>query len=276
MQKQTKGLQRNTIDKYYTKPQIVEFCINQIKHHVSFLPEDFIIEPSAGNGSFIHPIRQLSKNYHFYDIEPEHPDIVKQDFLQLQPNSISSNIHIIGNPPFGRQSSLTIQFIKKASIFAETISFILPKSFKKQSLQKSFPPLFHLLFETDLPEKSFLVNGIEHDVPCIFQIWKKKDFPRLTVETMEPIGFRFVQKTDNPHISCRRVGVYAGKIDSEFLSKSEQSHYFIQFTNGKSIEDNIALLKHLEFPHNNTVGPRSISKPELIREINKKMSIHIL
>ena len=81
-------------------------------------------------------------------------------------------------------------------------------------------------------------------------------------------NFIIVNKNDNPDISVRRVGVYAGKIDTN-LDKSIQSNYFIKFTNDKNIEDNIELLKNIHFQHNNTVGPRSISKPELIEEFNK-------
>jgi hypothetical protein len=44
----------------------------------------------------------------------------------------------------------------------------------KDSLQKSFPLRFHLLFEIDIPDNSFLVDGVEHDVPCVFQIWQKR------------------------------------------------------------------------------------------------------
>ena len=57
--KQTKGLQRNTIDKYYTKPAIVLTCIEYIKTKISILENDIIIEPSAGNGSFIQHIKSL-------------------------------------------------------------------------------------------------------------------------------------------------------------------------------------------------------------------------
>lgn len=31
---------------------------------------------------------------------------------------------------------------------------------------------------------------------------------------MQPVNFKFVKKTDNPDISFRRVGVYAGKIEN--------------------------------------------------------------
>jgi hypothetical protein len=135
-------------------------------------------------------------------------------------------------------------------------------------MQHHFPRQFHLLFEQDLPEKSFLVDGAEHDVPCVFQIWEKRDLLRELPERQEARGFRFVKKGEHPDISFRRVGVNAGKIDTD-TEKSEQSHYFIQFTNGASIVENVEKLKNTTFSHNNTVGPKSISKGECIREFNR-------
>ena len=83
-------------------------------------------------------------------------------------------IHCIGNPPFGRQASLARKFIKKCSLFCNTIAFILPRSFKKESYQKAFPLDFHLIKQYDLDQDSFVIleKGIEkiHRVPCIFQI----------------------------------------------------------------------------------------------------------
>ena len=79
----------------------------------------------------------------------------------------------------------------------------------------------------------------------------------------------FVKKTENPDISFRRVGVNAGMMDINIDIQSSESNYFIKFTNNKSIGDNIDLLKLIKFNHNNTVGPRSISKQELIKEFNK-------
>jgi len=34
---QTTGLKRTTIDKYYTKPEIAEWCINNLQAHPSFM-----------------------------------------------------------------------------------------------------------------------------------------------------------------------------------------------------------------------------------------------
>uniref|UniRef100_A0A6C0HVM9 Ribosomal RNA adenine methylase transferase N-terminal domain-containing protein n=1 Tax=viral metagenome TaxID=1070528 RepID=A0A6C0HVM9_9ZZZZ len=260
------GLNRNTIDKYYTKSEVVNNCIDIIKNKININKNDIIIEPSAGNGAF-NKIKELSNNCYFYDIEPENTDIIKQDFLTLDININininNNNIHIIGNPPFGRQSSIAIKFIKKCCSFASTISFILPRSFKKDSMKKHFLKNYHLITEVDI-NNAFLVNNIEYDVPCVFQIWEYRDEERIEPTKLEPINFKFVEKEDKPDISFRRIGVNAGTISKDINNKSVQSHYFIKFTN-----NNIDKLKDIKFENNNTVGPKSISKQELIKEFNK-------
>ena len=112
---QTSGLNRDLIDKFYTNPTVSKQCCNTIKTIIEIDNEnDIIIEPSAGNGSFILDILKMSSNCLFYDIQPEHPDIIEQNYLDFDCNSlelpdIHSKIHVIGNPPFGRQSSLAIK-----------------------------------------------------------------------------------------------------------------------------------------------------------------------
>lgn len=141
--------------------------------------------------------------------------------------------------------------------------------FKKDSMKKHFSINFHLIYEIDLLENSFLVNNIDSDVPCVFQIQQYKNEIRNSIIKVKPLYFKFVDKKDNPDISFRRVGINAGSIMKEINDKSTQSHYFIKFINNKTIEQNIEKLKLLQFEFNNTVGPKSISKPELINEFNK-------
>jgi len=270
--KQDKGLKRDTTDKYYTKENIVEKCKIKIKEFINIKENDLIIEPSAGNGSFIKLIKELSKNYKFYDLIPENNNIIKQDFLLLDTTEIIkpyNKIHIIGNPPFGRQSSLAIKFIKKCCCFSNTISFILPKSFKKESNKSKFDTFFHLIYEEDLPKNSFSVGGEDCDVPCLFQIWQKKKTQRFVPEKIDPLNFKFVKKTELHDISFRRVGVNAGNISKNTDDKSIESHYFIKFMNNNLIDNNIELLNKIKFETDNTVGPKSISKQELIKEFNK-------
>lgn len=276
MLKNTTGLRRNTIDKYYTCSEVVSMCMRIIHDTILIDKNDLIIEPSAGNGAFIESMQSITANCEFLDLEPENDKIRKQDYLSysVRDDIHYNKIHVIGNPPFGRQSSMAIKFIKKSCEFCSTISFILPKSFKKESLQKTFPLCFHLVHETDLPENSFLVNGEEHNVPCVFQIWIRKDFERQVTEKLEPNHYKFVGLNDEPDIAFRRVGVNAGTIHSRNIEeKSIQSHYFIKFTNNKSVEENIETLSCINYDFNNTVGPKSISKQELISKFNPLLEI---
>lgn len=264
---QDKGLKRNITDKFYTNKDTVKKCIDKIKENITINNKDLIIEPSAGNGAFIEDIKTFNTDYMFYDILPENDEITKSDFLDVDLECLSekyNKIHIIGNPPFGRQSSLAIKFIKKCCDYAESISFILPKSFKKDSMKKHFPLNYHLICEMDIDEYSFLINNDKVNVPCVFQIWKYKNEKRSKDEKLESIGYKFVKRTEGPDISFRRVGVYAGKISRD-TDKSDQSHYFIKFTK----EYDIDKLNNISFTTDNTVGPKSISKQEIIREFNK-------
>jgi hypothetical protein len=270
------GLKRDTIDKFYTNPAIAKECLDHISEHIQIDPiQDLIIEPSAGNGSFIPEILQQYQNAQFYDIEPEHALIIKADYLLLDLSAklvTLRKIHVIGNPPFGRQSSLAIQFIKKSALIADSISFILPKSFKKDSMQKHFPPKFHLIYQKDIEDNSFLQDGKPIDVPCVFQIWQKREEERQVIAKLDadPDIFQFVKQDENPDISFRRVGVNAGTIDDKELDKkSFQSHYFIKFGPTINKKEFIEKMRQIEYKHDNTVGPKSIGKQEIIREVNQ-------
>ena len=78
-----------------------------------------------------------------------------------------------------------------------------------------------------------------------------------------------MKKNDNPDLSVRRVGVNAGNVSQIIDDKSEESHYFIKFIEKKISDDIISKLNSITFECCNfTVGPKSISKQELIKEFN--------
>ena len=94
------------LDKFYTLPTIAERCLAVLGSRYNWGHWDLVIEPSAGNGSFFTRI-PTSKRIGI-DISPEHPDIIKQDFLQYSPPVGIEHILVVGNPPFGRVSSLAL------------------------------------------------------------------------------------------------------------------------------------------------------------------------
>lgn len=156
------------LDQYYTKPFVVDLCI---KYYLSVIQInnifDLIIEPSAGSGAFIHSLSSLCNNTIFIDVDPKTKLIVRKNFLEFNNElSIFRKVHIIGNPPF----KLIGEFIKKASYIAHVIGFILPLSFRKESMKNRFPLNFHCVLEQVLPKKNFIFNNKLVTVPVVFQV----------------------------------------------------------------------------------------------------------
>lgn len=157
---------KHPLDKFYTKDYIAEWCISVTKQYVD--EGVHYIEPSAGCGTF----SKLLENVTAIDIEPEADDIIKMDYFDY---TIIHDSVVIGNPPFGSRNKLTKEFIKH-SLAANVIAFILPKVFRKESLQSAFPEEWSLVYDDDVPDNAFTINGNDYHVPCCFQIWIKGDY----------------------------------------------------------------------------------------------------
>ena len=94
-------------------------------------------------------------------------------------------------------------------------------------MKKHFPLYFHLVYEMELVANAFVVNHQPHDVPCVFQIWEKRDKKRYVPKKVVLTCYTFVKKEEQPDISFRRIGVYAGKIDKEVDTKLPQIALFL-------------------------------------------------
>ena len=200
MTKEFIGLNRDTRDKFYTSVDVAKHMISMFTKKVKVNSRDLFIEPSAGNGAFSNILFKKFKNVQAYDIEPQNVNINQQDFLEIVNPGCKNEckIHTIGNPPFGRQSTLAKRFIKKSAQFSSTIAFILPRSFKKPSFSQVFPPEFHLLYSEDCPDNAFVINGKTYNVPCVFQIWVRRQHKREIEYTEQPFGYCFCKQDDKP------------------------------------------------------------------------------
>ncbi len=161
------------LDQFYTKSSIAEFVVGMI----DCTPYDMVLEPSAGAGDF-YKLLPKSTRYGI-DLAPAHPDIIEQNFFDYKPDSVG-NILTIGNPPFGKNSSLAVKFFNHAAQFSDCIAFILPRTFRKASIINKLDIRFHLKTEIILdPDGAFyLPTGEPYSVPSVFQIWEKKDIER--------------------------------------------------------------------------------------------------
>lgn len=260
----TKSLgNKHELDKFYTKPETAKYCLSLLN-----LSEfDCIIEPSAGSGSFSNQI----DNCIAFDLSPENEKIKKADWFKIDKSFAKkyNKVLVVGNPPFGTQGTLAIEFIKESMKFADTIAFILPRSFRKDSIKNRIPLNYSIIKEIDLPDNSFTLNGNNYSVPCVFQIWQKSNKMRSKIiRRIKSQLFEFTnrQKAD---FRIQRVGGNAGKASNN-LTAAESSNYFIKNISNLNNEDFIKLINNIEFATKNyTVGPRSISKGELVEEIEK-------
>lgn len=153
------------LDKYYTSQAVAAQCL--------FLMEPFIgrdtllIEPSAGDGSFIHA---TERDIIGLDIDPDGNQVITCDFLTL-PATRRKNIAFIGNPPFGKQGELAADFINRALQMAGLVGFIVPITFRRWKTQCRISAHARLAFDYELPSRSFEFCSREVDVACCFQIW---------------------------------------------------------------------------------------------------------
>ena len=259
----------NPKDQFYTNPRIAKKCVDTILSMIPNASTYLWIEPSAGDGSFLNSIPDNFSKIGI-DIDPHADEILTHDYLSWSHSLYDQPIIVFGNPPFGRQSSLAKSFITKSCQFADYIAFILPKSFTKPSMYRAFASQYHLIHSFELEKKSFLLNGDEYDVPCVFQIWQKMSTPRKIDLPIIETGFQYVKSDQDYDVAFRRVGGLAGKCYKKNAAAfSVQSHYFIKFADHAlpKLDEIMDKINSHVFP-SNTVGPRSLSKSEINAVIN--------
>lgn len=227
----------------------------------------FLFEPSAGEGAFSN---LFCGNFEAIDIDPKKPYIQKIDFFKYNiDNFLNKKVITIGNPPFGKNSSLALKFLNRASLFSEYVCFILPKTFLKDSIINKINLNMHLFFSEELPKNSFIFNNEKYHVPCIFQIWKKETFKRNIVKKDITSSFFEFTTPELANFAIRRVGGLAGKVILDFQKYKPASHYYIKLKNNTNVNIFIDKYSELNKIAKNTSGNPSLSKRELIEVLNK-------
>lgn len=250
------------LDKFYTPRSEAE----RLSHVVYELFGDVeYVEPSAGDGRFVEVMRGLGANIEGYDISPDSLHIKQVDFL-------SSNIRadfFIGNPPYGKNSSLAVKFFNKASEMCRIgIGFILPRTFEKEMFQNKLNRNMHLLCNLPLKNDKFDYGESEVRVPSVFQIWVKKDYERPYI-VPKGVYFERVNKDVEGAVAVRRVGGRAGQV-LKGTSYSEETTYFIVPENEEVIRLIETLYPKIKDVASKTAGVRSITLDEIRLLIDKE------
>lgn len=260
-----------SLEQYFTTDKLVDKCVYVIQSLYDFDKFDLIVEPSAGDGAFLNRLPHQSTLA--IDIEPRHPSIEKADFLSWKPQKVG-RILTVGNPPFGIRASLATKFLLHACEFSEVVAFILPRSYKKYTMQERVPRNFHLVEEFECQDFR-KPNGTPIKVPCVFQIWEKRDALREEEkqETSHPdfeMYHRHMSKTteeerrklrEDYHFTIPQVGTNFSPRDVNSVSTG--SHFFIRTKSPQVTE----LFYKLDFSFLNGTFTRlaSLSKKDIVR-----------
>ena len=268
------------LDKYYTQSSIADNLVGDF--YINFkaltgvdIEKIFFIEPSAGKGAFIWSVRNLGLSILGIDLEPASDKIIRADFLcddkifdRVPQKDKNKKLVIIGNPPFGFASHTAVKFFNRAAARAFMIAFIVPRTFRKISIQKKLDKNFHLILDKDLPRNSFLKNDKPHDVPCAWQIWKRDVHKRQQVSIPDVSHLITYTIPDAADFAMRRVGGRAGSVLSVCEAKSISSNYYL-----KELRSGVKeALQQIDWSviRNSTVGVRSISKDEIAIALNNQ------
>jgi hypothetical protein len=271
--KETHKVRKEGLDKFYTLPECSKKCIDKTCELYDIARWDLIVEPSAGNGSFFNQIQSDKKIG--IDLLPDDENIIKQDFFDYYPPPNKEDILVIGNPPFGRVSSLAIKFFNHSAKWASVIAFIIPRTFRKISVQNRLDDRFHLVYDEEIPNKPCCFTP-EMSVKCCFQIWEKKENKRDIIElpkTHNDWQFLKLGKRDstgqptpplNADFALRAYGGKIGDIKTEGLNelRPKSWHWFKSIIDKKLLIDR---LMQLDYSNSvNTARQNSMGRSELV------------
>lgn len=267
-------------DEFYTKHP--EQFKSVIEKYIG--SDDALIEPSCGDGAFL---KMFDFDY-AYDIveKTDSLSFELKDFLTTKLNiDIPANSIYIGNPPFGKNSKLAIEFCKHCcDLDAKFIMFILPVIFKNETYQnKAFNIYYHLIESIDYNE--FVKDGVDVKVECVFQIWQKQTTPRTitTQPATKPKFFSYIprskvkqlQSADNTNninneriFSIRRVGSTTPQL-TKGVHESLEDHYIIKLNEDVDINSFVQSYNSYNFTLSPSTKQKHITQQQLNQQINQ-------
>lgn len=258
-------------EQYFTLPEVVNLCLEVLLKHTS--TDSVFLEPAGGTGEFIEGLLRngiLGEKIESYDIEPRHNLVQKtSDFLEENIPYKSERI-IVSNPPFGRANSLSVKFFNHCAVSGDVIGFLIPKAWRKWSVQGRLDLDFHLVEDIDMPPVSFYdVNGSPHvggKLQTIFQVWKRGTPKRQKVEIQDR-GYIQKVKPEEADVSLTIFGRGCGRLKEEFPKVPNTTQMFLKVKNKKVVQ----ALKSVDFSRffNNVSYTEALSIKEIMFLLNE-------
>ena len=226
-------------EQYYTPNDTAQEVFKNLFGMVPDLSSRVFIEPAGGTGSFINAAIEVGiKDIISYDIEPHHPKVKAGDFLLQHIDAV--NAITVTNPPFGRNNSLSIPFFNHSAKTSEYIVFVVPRSWRKWTVQNKLDRRFELIRDDDLTINYVDVNG-EHgyknnNLRTCIQYWKRSDTNLRPIYAVEDMGIITKCKFDEADVSLTIFGYGCGTVKTDFPRKPNTTQMFLKLNHPMALE----------------------------------------
>ena len=226
-------------DKYYTPPDLANYCWDKVLEIIGEENISEVIEPSVGNGAFLNHPTQI---VHFaYDVEPECTSDITKIF---KANYLTSDIKylygrlVLGNPPYGEHMNMAQKFFKKSIQIADYIAFILPIS-QLNNTRSMYE--FDLVYSEDLGIKHYT----DRDLHCCFNVYKRPENGELNKKPTAKLNDITIYRQDSKGYENKdydiRMCYWGDGTAGKILNPDE--HYSAEYKikiNNKDLKESIA------------------------------------
>jgi len=250
-------------EQYYTPFETAQNIVARLVADRPELLKRTWIEPAGGAGTFIEALKTfgVSKTIS-YDIEPHHPKVVRGNFLD-QHLSLTDAVSI-GNPPFGRNNSLSVPFFNHCAKYSDYVCFIVPKSWRKWSVSNRLALNFHLIDDYELSINYVDVMGHQLSTKSVLrtivQTWERRSNERSIMQ-VEDRGLVKRATPATADVSLTIFGFSCGTVKTEFERVPNTTQMFLKLGHPRALE----ALKKVDFSRffNNTAYTEALSLPEI-------------
>lgn len=256
-------------EQFYTPPDTANHIFATLDLLIPDLKTRALLEPAGGTGTIInaaraHGIRKVLS----YDIEPHHRDVVLGSFFDQ--SFARTDLLTVSNPPFGRNNSLSIPFFNHAAQFSSHIVFIVPRSWRKWSVQNKLDRNFHLILDEDLAINYVDVHGedayAKDRLRTCIQYWERRDTQR-SLHAVRDMGIITKVQPREADISLTVFGYGCGTVRKDFARVKNTTQMYLKLNHPKALEaiSNVDLSRF----YMNTAYTEALSLPEINYALNE-------
>lgn len=258
-------------EQYYTPKGLADELVKLTLKAIPRATEKSFLEPAGGTGSFIEALNMAGiEAVTSVDKYPMHPGVIQADFLEWE--TMDTDLLTISNPPFGRNNALSVPFFNRAAKFSSHIAFLVPRSWRKWSVQNRLDTRFHLVLDVDVAVQYEDVLGAKiakrNDLRTCFQIWEKRLELRPVIAVPDN-GFIQKSSPNDADLAIRVFGYGCGTVMNDFPRQPNTTLMFLRVLD-KSIESALQDLDYERFSIN-TAYTRALSFQEINFLINERV-----